>query len=118
MTEELSFDERVYKAVKRIPRGKVSTYGQIARVIGNPRASRGVGFALHRNPYPGVVPCHRVVKKSGGLAEGFIFGGPGEQRSMLEAEGVIFCENEEDRVDMEKCFFDFKERKQLCEKAN
>lgn len=102
--EKRSFDERVYEAVKQIPRGKVSTYGQVAIRIGNPRAARAVGFALHRNPYPGVVPCHRVVKKNGGLAEGFAFGGPGEQRSMLEAEGVPFRDGE-DLVDMEKCFF-------------
>lgn len=85
-----SFDERVYAAVKQIPRGKVATYGQIARLIGAPRASRFVGFALHRNPYEGIVPCHRVVFADGSLAPGFLFGGPGEQRKRLECEGVTF----------------------------
>ena len=55
--------ERVYAAVRLIPRGSVATYGQIARAIGNPRLSRVVGYALHVNPEPGVIPCHRVVRR-------------------------------------------------------
>ncbi|MCI1983790.1 MAG: MGMT family protein [Bifidobacteriaceae bacterium] len=85
-----SFAERVYAAVRKIPRGSVATYGQIARMIGAPRSARYVGFALHRNPYEGDVPCHRVVFRDGGVAPGFAFGGPQVQRTMLEKEGVAF----------------------------
>ena len=61
--------ERVYAAVRLIPRGSVATYGQIARAIGNPRLSRVVGYALHVNPEPGVIPCHRVVRRDGAHPE-------------------------------------------------
>ena len=82
------FDERVYDAVKRIPRGRVATYGQVAALAGSPRASRAVGYALHRNPTPGVIPCHRVVNREGRLAAAFAFGGAEAQRALLEGEGV------------------------------
>ena len=85
---EKSFAARVYGAVRRIPRGRVATYGQIACLAGSPRAARAVGTVLHRNPLPGVIPCHRVVNRQGRLAPGFAFGGPGVQRRMLEEEGV------------------------------
>ena len=85
-----NFYRAVYAAVRRIPAGKVTTYGQIAMLAGSPRASRIVGGALHRNPEPGKTPCHRVVFRDGSLAPGFAFGGPGAQRALLEAEGVIF----------------------------
>lgn len=84
-----SFDERVYAAVCEIPYGRVSTYGRIAERCGSPRASRAVGMALHRNPYEGIVPCHRVVNREGRLAPGFVFGGPEEQRNRLIEEGVV-----------------------------
>lgn len=85
----MSFYTDVYNIVKRIPKGKVGTYGQIARVLGKPRASRAVGNALHVNPYPGeITPCHRVVNCQGRLAPGFAFGGPENQKKMLKAEGV------------------------------
>ena len=66
--------ERVYAAVRLIPRGSVATYGQIARAIGNPRLSRVVGYALHVNPEPGVIPCHRVVRRDGAVSPAFAFG--------------------------------------------
>lgn len=88
------FSDRVYAVVKQIPRGRVASYGQVARLIGAPRSARYVGYALRANPAPGVdaesIPCHRVVFKYGSMATGFAFGGPGVQRSMLEAEGVGF----------------------------
>lgn len=83
-----SFFARVYDAVQMIPRGRVATYGQIARLCGNPRASRAVGYALHANPLPGIVPCHRVVNREGRLAPAFAFGGPSAQADLLEREGV------------------------------
>lgn len=82
--------ERIYEVVKQIPRGKVATYGQVALLAGNPRWSRVVGYALHCNPAPGVIPCHRVVNREGRVAPAFVFGGPDVQRERLEAEGVVF----------------------------
>ncbi len=84
----MNFYERVYEAVQKIPKGKVATYGQIALMAGSPRASRVVGGALHRNPRPGEIPCHRVVNREGRLAPDFAFGGLDAQRMMLEAENV------------------------------
>ena len=88
--EPQSFAERVYCVVRRIPAGSVATYGQVAALAGAPRSARFVGFALHANPEPGVIPCHRVVFRDGSLAPGFAFGGPERQRALLEAEGVRF----------------------------
>ena len=87
-----NFYERVYEAVRKIPRGKVATYGQIAYLAGSPKASRVVGYALHVNPEPGVIPCHRVVNREGRLAPAFAFGGPEIQKQMLIEEGVLFDE--------------------------
>lgn len=92
--------EKIYEQVRKIPEGKVATYGQIALLAGNPRWSQVVGYALHVNPEPGVIPCHRVVKKDGRVAEGFAFGGENIQRELLESEGVAFIDDV--RVDMEK----------------
>ena len=94
----MNFYERVYETVQMIPMGRVASYGQIALLCGNPRASRAVGYALHRNPLPGVIPCHRVVNREGRLAPAFAFGGEDVQRSLLEAEGVRV--DEEGYVDM------------------
>ena len=93
--------EKIYEQVRKIPEGKVATYGQIAMLAGNPRWSRVVGYALHNNPKPGVIPCHRVVKKDGSLTPAFAFGGENVQRDLLLSEGVIFTD--EHTVDMEKC---------------
>lgn len=86
-----TFFERVYGVVKQIPAGRVASYGQVARMLGEPRKARFVGYAMHASPgMAGGVPCHRVVFADGRLADGFAFGGPGEQRRLLEAEGVGF----------------------------
>ena len=90
-----------YQVVKAIPHGKVASYGQVALLAGHPRAARFVGYALHSNPEPGIIPCHRVVFKDGSLASGFAFGGPGVQRQLLEDEGVAFLPD--GRVDLQKC---------------
>lgn len=97
------FFNRVYEAVKQIPEGSVATYGDIARAIGAPRASRQVGRALHCNPFQGIVPCHRVVFRDGSLTQGFAFGGRDVQKALLESEGVGF--SEEYKVDIEKYRF-------------
>lgn len=87
------FFNRVYEFVKRVPAGKVVTYGDVARAIGSPRASRQVGWALHVNPEPGIIPCHRVVFRDGSLAPGFAFGGREVQKAMLESEGIKVSED-------------------------
>lgn len=101
------FANRVFGVVKHIPRGKVATYGQIARLIGAPRAARYVGYALRANPEPGTdpdsIPCHRVVFKDGRMAKGFAFGGEEVQRAMLVEEGVIF--DDEGCVVMDECLW-------------
>ncbi len=94
---EKNFFDRVYECVKKIPCGKVATYGQIARACGSPRSSRAVGYALHVNPMPGIIPCHRVVNREGRLAPGFAFGGPEVQKDLLEKEGV-FAEKRADHM--------------------
>ena len=92
--------DRIYEAVKRIPRGSVATYGQIAEAVGNRRLSRVVGYALHVNPEPGVVPCHRVVMRDGSVSSAFAFGGANRQVELLRAEGVTFLDGS--HVDMAK----------------
>ena len=105
----MSFFENVYEAVQLIPRGKVATYGQIARMIGAPRSSRAVGYALHANPRPGVIPCHRVVNREGRLAPAFAFGGPEIQAQLLETKNTFG--NRAGKIDdlaaMILCDFDF-----------
>jgi len=76
--------ERIYEVVRRIPRGRVATYGMVAMVAGYPRAARFAGLAMHHCDDPSV-PCHRVVNSSGGLAPHFV-----SQRPRLQREGVTF----------------------------
>lgn len=98
--------EKIYEVVKNIPQGKVATYGQVAAAAGNPRWSRVVGYALHVNPSPGEIPCHRVVRRDGRVAQSFAFGGENVQRMLLEGEGVSFVN--EFTVDMQKhCLIKF-----------
>ncbi|MDR3001365.1 MAG: MGMT family protein [Fibromonadaceae bacterium] len=86
----------MYAVVKNIPKGKVASYGTVARLAGYPRCSRQVGFALHKNPDPENIPCHRVVFKDGSLSKAFLFGGENRQRELLEAEGVRFTQGKVD----------------------
>ena len=85
--------EEIYMVVRSIPRGKVASYGQIARLASNPRLSRVVGYALHVNPDPDTIPCYRVVNRFGEVSCAFAFGGGNAQRDMLLADGVEFDEN-------------------------
>lgn len=96
----MSFYDEVYSVVKNIPKGKVATYGQIAKLLCSPKASRAVGYALHFNPLPGIIPCHRVVNREGRLAPAFAFGGIDIQAQLLKAEGVE-CD-EKYTVDLKK----------------
>ena len=84
-------------ATKEIPRGKVATYGQLARLIGNEKNARLVGKALQVSSfYGGDYPCHRVVNSSGRLVPGWE-----AQQGLLEGEGILFKEN--GHVDLKRC---------------
>lgn len=96
--EKTSF-ERIYDVVKKIPQGTVATYGQVAALAGNKRWSRVVGYALHVNPDPEHIPCHRVVNRLGEVSKAFAFGGENRQIALLEQEGVSLTDG---RVDLEK----------------
>lgn len=80
--------DKIYDVVRQIPRGKVATYGQVALLAGNPRWARVVGYALHVNPNPETIKCHRVVNRDGKVSEAFAFGGENMQIRLLEEEGV------------------------------
>ena len=86
--KEKSVFEKIYDEVKKIPQGKVATYGQIACLSGNPRWARVVGYALHVNPDPDNIPCYRVVNREGRVSKAFAFGGENMQIMMLRADGI------------------------------
>ncbi len=92
--------KNIYDIVKKVPAGKVITYGQVARLTGNPRRSRIVGFAMCGCKDKSV-PCHRVVYSDGQLAKRFGVAGPELQKALLEGEGVFFLDN--DVVNLKKC---------------
>ena len=91
--------KRIYEAVKRIPKGRVATYGQVAKMAGNERMSRAVGNALHKNPDPDHIPCFRVVNSKGELAGAFAFGGANVQADLLREDGVEVVDG---KVDMKR----------------
>ena len=91
--------KRIYEAVKKIPAGKVATYGQIAELAGDKKMARAVGNALHKNPDPEHIPCFRVVNAKGELSGAFAFGGKSVQADRLTADGVTVVDG---RVDMER----------------
>lgn len=93
------FFEEVYQIVSNIPAGSVMTYTMIATMLGKPKAARIVGYAMHDAPADRQLPCHRVVSKDGKLSPEEIFG-VGNQRRLLEQEGVTF--NEDGRINMEE----------------
>jgi methylated-DNA-[protein]-cysteine S-methyltransferase len=100
----MDFSERVYVAARRIPKGKVSTYGELAKAAGVPGASRAVGQAMRRNPYAPEVPCHRVVASDGSLhGFGGRFNNP-EKARLLHEEGVEIAGG---KVDLKKFGFRF-----------
>ncbi|MBQ7158272.1 MAG: MGMT family protein [Treponema sp.] len=91
-----SLAEKIYAAVRLIPRGKVASYSQIAALMGNCNLRRYVGNALHKNPSNSVTPCHRVVNAKGFCSGSFAFGGVDVQRQKLKAEGVSFIDGHVD----------------------
>ncbi|MBQ4161255.1 MAG: MGMT family protein [Clostridia bacterium] len=97
--------ERIYAVVRRIPYGRVATYGQIARLAGNPHWSQVVGYALHVNPDPENIKCYRVVNRFGEVSRAFAFGGENAQIHLLEAEGIKLIDG---KVDLDKYLWDGK----------
>lgn len=91
--------KRIYEAVKKIPRGRVATYGQIAELAGDKKMARAVGNALHHNPDPDTIPCYRVVNAKGELSGAFAFGGMRSQEALLRADGIEVADG---RVDLTK----------------
>ena len=89
-----------YEIVRRIPEGKVATYGQVARLAGMPRCARTVGYAM-AGCRDASIPCHRVVDRFGGTKSCFDTYAPGTQRALLAAEGVLF--RSDGTVDLAKC---------------
>ena len=83
------FYRRVWMETSRIARGTVSTYGQLADRISSPRAARAVGTALAANPFPLLIPCHRVIRANGVLGN-YSAGGPTVKQRLLAREGVLF----------------------------
>ncbi|MDE6635881.1 MAG: methylated-DNA--[protein]-cysteine S-methyltransferase [Lachnospiraceae bacterium] len=96
--------KRIYEAVKKIPRGCVATYGQVAELAGDRKMARAVGNALHRNPDPDGIPCYRIVNSKGELAGEFAFGGEGAQAKLLEADGIEVVNG---KVDLQKYGYKF-----------
>lgn len=101
----MGFSEKVYELTRQIPKGKVTTYGELARAM-NTHAYRAVGQALHVNPYAPHVPCHRVIASDGSL--GGFASGMKKKVALLKREGVKIDGN---RVDLERYFFALNKKK-------
>ncbi len=86
----MSFREDVYTLIRKIPEGKVATYGQVAKLVGNPKAARAVGMCMRTNPDAPKTPCHRVVSSDGSLTGYSATGGVNKKKEMLQKEGVVF----------------------------
>lgn len=96
-----NYRERVYKIVRRIPRGRVMTYGQIAELLGEGYTARTVGFCMHASP--GGTPWHRVLNAQGACSTGRVVLPHDKQQRLLEQEGVIF--NQNNRCDLQTYLF-------------
>ena len=83
-----NFQKKVILLERKIPRGQISTYKELALKLGFPRAARSVGQALAKNPFPIIIPCHRTIRSDGSLG-GYI-GGVSMKRQLLEFEGIKF----------------------------
>ncbi len=99
---KLTFREKVWEVTRRIPKGKVATYGQIAALVGSPKGARAVGMCMQTNPSIENAPCHRVVASNGKLT-GYAFGGTNVKKTILLKEGVEFVG---DKVDLKQSLWD------------
>src|SRR5215207_2432638 len=102
-SDKPTFFDDVFVVVSRIPRGRVTTYGSIARALGTPRGARSVGWALSLAPEEDALPCHRVVDRNGFLSGGWHWGHPDVMAGLLRDEGVPFLDPY--RVDLAACLW-------------
>ena len=93
------FKEKVYKICRSVPKGKVATYGRLAKLVGKPKAARAVGVLMKNNPDAPQTPCHRVVASDGKLTGYSGVGGITQKKKMLLKEGVCF---KKDNVDLSR----------------
>jgi O-6-methylguanine DNA methyltransferase len=93
----MTFRDQVYVLIRKIPKGKVATYGQVAKLVGSPGAARAVGMCMKTNPDAPRTPCHRIVAADGRLTGYSAEGGIAKKKIMLRAEGVMF---DGDRVNL------------------
>ena len=100
----MNFNESVYYLLTLIPKGRVTTYGAIAKALGKKYASRAVGRALHNNPDGEKYPCYKVVDRHGKLTDNFVFGGICVQAALLKKDGIEVINN---TVDLKKYGFFF-----------
>ena len=98
----MNFSQKCYNLLKKVPKGKVTTYKEIARAL-NSKAYRAVGTAMNKNPYAPEVPCHRVVKSNGRV--GGFASGTKNKIKLLKKEGI---EIKKERVDLNKYLYKFK----------
>lgn len=91
--------KRLFELLREIPKGKVTTYGQLAWMLGNRYYARAVGNMLHANPDGEKYPCYKVVNSKGKLTENYVFGGIEKQKERLEADGIKVVDY---KVDIEK----------------
>ena len=82
----MSLDNKIYKKLLEVPKGKITTYGELAKVVGFTNGQRAVGKIMNKNPYPVIIPCHRVVKADGKVG-GYAYGEK-IKINMLKKEGV------------------------------
>lgn len=99
MNSTNSFNERCYRILRKVPKGKVTTYKEIAKAL-HSKAYRAVGSAMHNNPYAPIVPCHRVIKSDGSI--GGFFSGTKTKIKMLKSEGIAIVSN---KIDLKKYLF-------------
>jgi len=82
----MSLDQQVYKKLTEVPQGKVTTYGELAKAVGLKNGQRVIGQIMKKNPYPAIIPCHRVVNSNGKVG-GYAYGGD-VKTNMLQKEGI------------------------------
>ena len=102
--------EQVYKILQNIPKGKVATYGQIAKMLGNTHYARTVGNILHENPDGEKYPCYKIVNSKGHLSRQYAFGGIEKQKEKLETDGIEVIDY---KVDLKKYQWDVNASAQL-----
>lgn len=103
--------KKIYEVVKKIPKGRVATYGQIAELAGDKKMARAVGNALHKNPDPEGIPCYRVVNAKGELSGEFAFGGAGAQAKLLMEDGIEVVDG---KVDLKRYGIESMKPESVC----